>query len=121
MTEQELIKKHPKIFRQKDLPMTHTAMCWGIECGPGWYHLIDELCDQLQHMTDNRDHPQVEFIQVKEKFGTLRVYTSGESDLQFEIIRIFEDLSGRTCESCGKPGELRNGGWMTTLCDDCLL
>ena len=36
MTEQELIKKHPKIFRQKDLPMTHTAMCWGIECGPHW-------------------------------------------------------------------------------------
>ena len=27
--------------------MTETAMCWGFECGDGWYHLIDTLCNLL--------------------------------------------------------------------------
>ena len=120
MTEQELIKKHPKLFKQKDLPMTQTAMCWGIECGPGWYSIIDELCTGLQNLTDKQGHPQVEFTQVKEKFGSLRVYTDGASAAQFELIDRAEELSMETCERCGRLGKLREGSWVVTLCDDCL-
>ena len=35
MNEKELLWKYPTIFRQKELPMDQTAMCWGIECGKG--------------------------------------------------------------------------------------
>jgi len=119
MDEQTLMKKYPKIFRQKDLSMKETAMYWGVECGPGWYNLIDTLCYSLQKLTDKKGHPQVEFTQVKEKFGSLRIYTQGGSDLQWELISFAEDLSKKICEKCGKPGQLRNDGWMITLCDDC--
>ena len=51
--QEKLYQKYPKIFRQKDLPMTQTAMCWGIACGDGWYDLIDELCSQIQNRVEN--------------------------------------------------------------------
>lgn len=62
--QEQLFQKYPKIFRQKDLPMTQTAMCWGIECGDGWYMLIDELCKCLQFDTDNNNFKSI----IKNKF-----------------------------------------------------
>ncbi|KWT98173.1 MULTISPECIES: hypothetical protein [unclassified Variovorax] len=56
-------------------------------------------------------------VQVKEKFGTLRFYVSGASDVQYAYIAFAEAMSARTCEVCGAPGELRNSGWIRTLCD----
>jgi len=119
MNEQTLMNKYLRIFRQKDLSMKETAMCWRIECGSGWYDLIDTLCYSLQRLTDKAGHPQVEFTQVKEKFGSLRIYTDGASDLQWGLISFAEDLSEKICEKCGKSGKLRNDGWIQTLCDDC--
>ena len=52
VSQEKLFKKYPKIFRQKDLSPTVTAMCWGIETGEGWYGLIDLLCEEIQHMID---------------------------------------------------------------------
>jgi hypothetical protein len=34
----------PELFRDRHAPMTKTAMCWGFECGDGWYTLIRVLC-----------------------------------------------------------------------------
>lgn len=70
--QEQLFNRYPKIFAQHALPMTETAMNWGIECGDGWYTLIDTLCGLLQHGTDRNGAPQVEATQVKEKFGALR-------------------------------------------------
>lgn len=62
------------------------------------------------------------FLDVKEKFGELRIYTNHSTNLEF----IAESLSGWTCEFCGKtPRE--NGkrviwttsGWIMNLCEDC--
>lgn len=56
--------------------------------------------------------------QVKEKFGTLRFYCPG-NDAIFQYTRWAEYLSSITCELCGKYGKLRDGGWITTRCDEC--
>ena len=37
--QNKLFEKYPKIFGQKDLPMTQTAMCWGIDCEIGRAHV----------------------------------------------------------------------------------
>ena len=42
-----LYDKYPKIFRQKDLPMSETCMCWGICVDSGWLKLIDTLCEEI--------------------------------------------------------------------------
>lgn len=119
-----LYAKYPKIFRQKYLSMQETCMCWGIDCGDGWYSLLDNLCRQLQSMTDNNPHlpdifPQIEAVQVKEKYGTLRFYVQGSSDWQDGVISFAEHISGTICDECGKPGETNtDGGWLATRCEE---
>lgn len=45
--DEALCAKYPLLFRDRDKPMTETAMCWGFCCGDGWYDLIDTLCGLL--------------------------------------------------------------------------
>lgn len=118
--EQKLFDKYPKIFVEKDLPMSQTCMCWGIKTGDGWYDLLDKLCYSLQWWTDKNGHPQVVATQVKEKFGTLRFYTRGVSDFQDGMVTFAESMSGRICEKCGKPGEIQRGGWVSVRCPECI-
>ncbi len=57
--------------------------------------------------------------QVKEKFGTLRVYLEGYDNVIAEITQFAEGMSITTCEECGNIGELRKFKWIKTLCDPC--
>ena len=52
--DEALVAKYPKIFKNRYAPMTHTAMCWGFECGDGWYNIIDALCSNIQHHVDQK-------------------------------------------------------------------
>jgi hypothetical protein len=53
--DEALCKKYPKIFRDRHAPMTQTAMCWGFDCGDGWYNIIDAMCSNVQwHIDQSR-------------------------------------------------------------------
>jgi len=45
--DEALCAKYPLIFKDRHENMQHTAMCWGLECGDGWYNIIDTLCGLL--------------------------------------------------------------------------
>ena len=45
--DEALCAKYPLIFQDRNADMRTTAMCWGFECGDGWYNLIDVLCSKL--------------------------------------------------------------------------
>lgn len=118
-----LFLKYPKLFRQKDLPMSQTCLCWGIECSSGWFNLIDNMCRELQELCDKTDE-KVEFVQVKEKFGGLRAYTGSVSEKISNEVRAiiakYEELSFKTCEICGKEGKCRQKrGWYNAICEVC--
>jgi hypothetical protein len=51
--QEKLFAKYPKIFGEKDLPMTQTCMCWGIETDNGWYNILDRLCSNIQWYIDS--------------------------------------------------------------------
>lgn len=114
--QNKLYSKYPKIFGQKDLPMNQTCMCWGISHSDGWYDILDRLCNLIQWHVDQKDLPQVEAVQVKEKFGTLRFYVNHQDDYISGCIAMAESMSARTCELCGKPGKLYSRGWWVTRC-----
>lgn len=78
--------------------------------GPGWRELIKTFYDKLPS--------DYVVFQVKEKFATLCIYCTGNEEM-FSLIDVLEKLSQYICESCGKSGKLRIGGWDRTLCDDC--
>jgi hypothetical protein len=121
--DEQLCQKYPLIFANRHQPMNETAMCWGFDCGDGWFNILDQLCSSIQHHIDwkNKKEPVVEQVvadQIKEKFGTLRFYYSGGDDYIAGLVTMAESMSGVTCEDCGKPGRSRGFGWITTVCDE---
>lgn len=44
-----LCKKYPEIFVDRRGKPSATAMCWGFDCGDGWYAIIDVLCGLLMN------------------------------------------------------------------------
>lgn len=131
-----LCQKYPKIFADRHKSAMQTAMCWGFDHGDGWFNIIDQLCGNIQHHIDWRDHQrkvllqnntynveipdevrQVVAEQVKEKFGTLRFYYRGGDEEISGMVRMAEAMSGVTCETCGNPGKTRGHGWVYTACD----
>lgn len=79
------------------------------QVGEGWGGLLDRLYDQLKE--DDL------VIDVKEKWGGLRVYLWGGDEKLNELVDQLEKESLSICEWCGAPGILRSGGWIRTLCE----
>lgn len=123
--DRKLCEKYPKIFADRHADMMATAMCWGFECGDGWFWLIDNLCHCIQNYIDAnsklRDIPQVVATQVKEKYGGLRFYHDGGNELIDGMVWFAEHLSYRICEVCGSTKDVSTTkGWMMTRCAKCL-
>lgn len=173
--QDELFKKYPKLFGQRKLSIYESCMPWGIECGTGWYTIIDNACSAIQsHINSERQQrtyalrynralkyalagkkeylvnwynklyknledvqkrveedmarqafrpvpekmPQIEFTQVKEKFGALRLYTNYYGGYIDGVISMASRMSQCTCETCGQPGKMRGMGWYYTACDE---
>lgn len=113
--QEQLFKRYPELFKQKDLPMSQTCMCWGIETDDGWYDLIDTMCELLTLYCD-RHGLEVQFTQIKSKYGTLTADTTGNEGRVERIIDMVECMSEHTCEKCGEWGNTYDDGWVRTLC-----
>tara|TARA_R110000868_G_scaffold103681_16_gene285387 strand:+ start:153 stop:707 length:555 start_codon:yes stop_codon:yes gene_type:complete len=161
--EKQLIEKYPGLFGDVNKSPKESLMCFGCEHGDGWYDIIDNLCGYITHLQKNVSYylspkeevkddtsfdglfhcPNVVFSQIKEKYGTLRVYWNfreienydeiksklkNPDDLDEYIKRydnmvenaidFCEYLSSQTCEVTGKPGKLYSKGWCVTLCKE---
>ena len=65
--------------------------------------------------------PQVVLIQVKEKFGGLRIYYRGGDTHIHATVQLAEQLSYKTCEVCGKIDStvgVNTIGWRKTTCKE---
>ena len=123
MTEENtkyLWEKYPKIFRDKNAPITESLIPFGFECRDGWYWLIDQLCSSIQNYIDWNDKEQVVATQVKEKFGTLRFYVRGGDEYTSGMIWLAEAMSRNVCELCGSTKDIgQTSGWIMTSCKEC--
>ena len=62
--DEALCAKYPLIFKDRNADMRTTAMCWGLECGDGWYNIIDVLCGLL---TSDYRQAQSRYESIKDK------------------------------------------------------
>jgi hypothetical protein len=97
---------------------------YGFECSDGWGRLITDLTERISDVVGGPEGaPDLRVIQVKEKFGGLRYYMHGVPkehwDAVYDLVRRAGELSFHTCERCGRPGRMRQGGWVRTLCGPC--
>lgn len=57
--------------------------------------------------------------QIKEKFGTFRLYCNYGSNELYNLIDKYEKLSWETCINCGKPSTHISTGWISPYCEEC--
>jgi hypothetical protein len=93
--------------------------------GSGWRHILERLCQRIEAAIASEPAVSFRFLQIKEKFGTLRAYhrSSGLSpaaELAVDTaIELAEARSAFVCEQCGQRGHLWNDhGWYRTACDE---
>jgi len=103
----------------KKYPFVKCGYC----CGLGWYDILDEMLEEVVlwyeiYRPDELDEFHV--LQIKEKYGTLVVYTGGTYEEVLDIITSYEMKSHKICEWCGDAGHLTElGYWYRTLCTKC--
>ena len=78
--QQQLYDKYPDLFIEHNLDKKESCMYWGIDCSSGWFNIIDQVCQYIAMNLKHNWHcyPKLRFTQVKEKFGTLRLYYTTE-------------------------------------------
>ena len=110
--QEKLIEKYPLLFKK----IKH------IECDSGWHPLLDKLFNRIEAeikcQVPEEIRDEIYIDQVKEKFGTLRVYLNQTTPYIDGLISMAESISGIICEVCGDPGQMRSGGWNRTLCSN---
>jgi hypothetical protein len=110
------------------------------ECGVGWYKLIADALTKIKAETNAMEFKdyRVRFLQIKEKFGGLRMYFNirhkdSQEDYPFHEqdsipeglyaainphIRVAEQIARVSCEVCGDAGTTQDcGGWIRTICE----
>lgn len=81
-----------------------------------------EIDRETSHYANEVEKEQIKLPtvqQIKEKFGTLRLYCDNVDERTEGIIEMAEAMSAKICEVCGSNGERRKGGWIRTLCSNC--
>lgn len=90
-----------------------------VECGPGWTDLVEALNELL----DVEAGADFRFRQVKEKWGQLRCYWTGDdpSGRVDQLIEAAEEISASLCETCAANASMRQtrpGGYVYAACDE---
>ena len=115
--ERDLQARFPRFFRDLYGDPRETCMSRGCEFADGWYRLLERLCEELEPVAP----PEFRFDQVKEKFGQMRVYTSGGNEETARLIWKAREESLRVCEECGATEGVTTEWtpWLRTLCRSC--
>ena len=98
---------------------------WEDELPEGWRKAFcPKMWDELKAILEKADYvDKFRFVQIKEKYGTLRLYHEGVPEKIYAEVEEWEAkydrLSEKTCIHCGKPAKYMSIGWISPWCEDC--
>jgi len=115
--ENKLYEDFPLLFANREHPQS--PMVFGCECGDGWYGILRASCNRIASHEKYAGQQSFRFSQIKEKYGTIRLYHDGGDAYCQGVISMAEAMSAMTCELCGDPGKTNAIGWLLTLCEEC--
>lgn len=133
MTNKELCKKYPFLSwygnplylgYSEDLNLDY-KYTWEDELPEGWRKAFcPQMWDDLKTILEKADYvDKFRFAQIKEKYGTLRLYHNGVPASIYEEVSAwetkYENLSEETCINCGAPATHMTLGWINFVCENC--
>lgn len=118
----KLIERFPRLLRGAQ------PAVWS-HVPDGWAEVVKTLFAGIDGLLSDEQAKCFRVEQLKEKFGTLRVYVSFDRvdaegiNPDPTALRSLVDAAAAasqvTCYVCGAPGEMRKlGGWATVRCDE---
>jgi len=92
-----------------------------IDCGNGWYYLLDALFAEIQSIIEKDDTVKGKITLIKEKWGEVTIHHSFKSELIIAQIRYTQNLSLKICERCSTMNNVKQtkGAWISTICGNC--
>lgn len=81
-----------------------------------------EMCEEIRKaLVEDGDLDRWRIVQMKEKYGELRLYDNGYKvgSRIPSIIAKYQGRSVHTCVICGKPATKMTIGWICPFCDEC--
>ena len=135
MTEKtkELIERYPFLswygnplyfgYNEENIASDYT---WEDELPGGWRKAFcPQMWDELKAILEKANYVnEFRFTQIKEKYGTLRLYHNGVPESIYDEVSTweskYEDLSEQVCIHCGKQAKYMTPGWISFICEDCL-
>ena len=85
-----LVKKYEPLYRDRYGDMRSTAMCWGFECGDGWFDIINNLshflCGGWLRAKENYD-------QIKDREGLKKFEWGGDQEWNVIVTREMIDAA----------------------------
>ena len=122
----ELVNKYPYLAPHnswtgelvEDYDYTYTEA----DCLPaGWHKLFYLLAKELRsHLERSGVLYTWYFTEIKEKYGSMRVYISSIPTSAEHLIDLYEYFSEQICCACGKPSTRETAGWISYTCEQCL-
>jgi len=88
----------------------------------GWVKAFGEqMCEEIKQVLIQLGWMDEWYIvQLKEKFGAMRLYSNYTCEELDSIIDKYETISEKTCVRCGKPATHYTTGWILPFCEGCL-
>lgn len=87
-----------------------------VAAGRGWFSLIEETLEQISDSLLPEELDGFRVSDIKEKYGTLRIYCDNAPDSVEAIIEVAERRSATTCDRCGDHGRVGGRGWLASRC-----
>lgn len=109
-------EEYDKMFRERWNHMFAERNA-GFSVPRGWRQIVWDMMVELECL-----ELMPKLIQIKEKFGGLRVYAEAQAYKEdvARFARIYDKAvykASKTCAVCSEPGELRVNDYMAVLCE----
>lgn len=100
----------------------------------GWADIVNDALEEMFSIVESNGHDKdvLKLLQIKSKFGGLRIYwlldLEGEEedvnslhDLLDEVVSKAEKLCSESCSICSSKEDVINSskGWVITICKEC--
>lgn len=120
---QQLINKYPYLQVRNvwtgDIIDTH-EIAGEYSLPEGWFRLFLLTCNEIYPILCQHNFlHEFYFLDIKEKYGTMRIYTSGAPEQVLNIIDLNSAFSEYVCQRCGSRATLQTTDWIASYCDHC--